>query len=88
MAHRRTGYLNADTFRRFTCQAPSSPPCSTACETGCDRREVIEMGEEGKPKDDDKPGRHEDDREGQVHEDTAKNIDPSKYDPDKKNDDD
>ena len=27
----------------------------------------------------DKPGRHEDDREGQVHEDTAKNIDPSEY---------
>ncbi|MGQ0774127.1 MAG: hypothetical protein ACT4NY_06875 [Pseudonocardiales bacterium] len=27
----------------------------------------------------DKPGRHEDDREGHVHEDTAKQIDPSQY---------
>jgi hypothetical protein len=32
-------------------------------------------------KDDDKPGRHDGDREGHVHEDTAKNIDPSKYRP-------
>ena len=36
-------------------------------------------GKDGKDKGGDKPGRHEDDREGQVHEDTAKNIDPSEY---------
>jgi hypothetical protein len=40
---------------------------------------VIEMSKDGDNKDDDKPGRHEDDREGQVHENTAKKIDPSKY---------
>lgn len=37
------------------------------------------MGKNGNDRDDDKPGRHKDDREGRVHEDTAKNIDPSKY---------
>lgn len=37
------------------------------------------MGKDGDDKKDDKPGRHEDDREGQVHADTAKKIDPSKY---------
>lgn len=37
------------------------------------------MGKSGNDRDDDKPGRHEDDREGRVHEDTAKNIDPSEY---------
>jgi hypothetical protein len=43
-------------------------------------KEVIKMGKDGNgDKDADKPGRHEDDREGHVHEDTAKNIDPSKY---------
>jgi hypothetical protein len=42
-------------------------------------KEVIKMGKDGNgDKDADKPGRHEDDREGHVHEDTAKNIDPSK----------
>lgn len=36
------------------------------------------MGKD-KDKDEDKPGRHEDDREGEVHQDTAKKIDPSQY---------
>ncbi len=39
----------------------------------------MQMGKDGNDKEDQKPGRHEDDREGQVHKDTAKNIDPSKY---------
>jgi hypothetical protein len=42
---------------------------------------------DGKDKNENKPGRHEDDREGQVHEDTAKQIDPSKYGPGKDDDD-
>jgi hypothetical protein len=43
-------------------------------------KEVIKMGKDGNDnKDADKPGRHEDDREGHVHEDTAKKIDPKKY---------
>jgi len=37
------------------------------------------MGKDDKGKDEDKPGRHEDDREGQVHQETAKNIDPTQY---------
>jgi hypothetical protein len=37
------------------------------------------MGTEEKDKYEDKPGRREDDRQGQVHEDTGKKIDPSKY---------
>jgi hypothetical protein len=41
-------------------------------------KEVIKMGKDDN-KDTDKPGRHEDDREGHVHEDTAKKIDPKKY---------
>lgn len=45
------------------------------------------MDKDGKDKNEDKPGRHEDDREGQVHEDTAKKIDPSKYGPGKDDDD-
>lgn len=32
-------------------------------------------------KDQDRPGKHDPEREGHVHEDTAKNIDPSKYSP-------
>ncbi|MFN2497246.1 MAG: hypothetical protein ABR608_15300 [Pseudonocardiaceae bacterium] len=40
----------------------------------------------GKDKDKDKPGRHEDDREGQVHPDTAKQIDPSQYGQNEQND--
>ncbi len=48
-----------------------APATATAIAPSCG---VIEMS-----KDADKPGRHEDDREGQVHEDTAKKIDPSKY---------
>jgi hypothetical protein len=32
-------------------------------------------------KDKDRPGRHDPEREGHVHEDTAKRIDPSKYEP-------
>lgn len=50
-------------------------------------KDVIGMGKDGDDKDEDKPGRHEDDREGQVHEDTAKNIDPSKYGTDDDDDD-
>ncbi len=45
------------------------------------------MGKDGANRADDKPGRHEDDREGQVHEDTARNIDPSKYGTDDDGDD-
>lgn len=41
----------------------------------------------GKDKDDDKPGKHDPEREGHVHEDTAKSIDPSKYDPPPDDDD-
>ncbi|MGH3914485.1 MAG: hypothetical protein ACRDTC_13930 [Pseudonocardiaceae bacterium] len=39
--------------------------------------------DENKNEDDDKdrPGRHDAEREGHVHEDTAKSIDPSKYGP-------
>lgn len=41
--------------------------------------EVIKMGQDHDDKGDDKPGRHDGDREGHVHQDTAKDIDPSKY---------
>lgn len=34
-----------------------------------------------KNKDKDRPGKHDPEREGHVHEDTAKSIDPSKYGP-------
>ncbi|MGH3803386.1 MAG: hypothetical protein ACRDTD_25315 [Pseudonocardiaceae bacterium] len=34
-----------------------------------------------KDKDKDRPGKHDPEREGHVHEDTAKSIDPSKYGP-------
>ena len=30
-------------------------------------------------KNEDRPGRHDSEREGHVHEDTAKRIDPTKY---------
>ena len=50
-------------------------------------KDVIEMGQDGNDKDDDKPGRHEDDREGRVYEDTTKKIDPSKYGTDDDDDD-
>lgn len=53
----------------------------------CAGKEVIEMGKDRDEKNDDKPGRHEDDREGKVHEDTAKKIDPSKYGTDRDDDD-
>lgn len=37
----------------------------------------------GKDKDEgrNRPGKHDPEREGHVHEDTAKRIDPSKYEP-------
>ena len=39
--------------------------------------------DEDKDKDEDKdrPGKHDSEREGHVHEDTAKSIDPSQYGP-------
>lgn len=49
--------------------------------------EVIKMGKDRDDKDGDKPGRHDGDREGHVHEDTAKKIDPSKYGTDDDDDD-
>ena len=63
------------------------PRYSTDCETISSWKDVIEMGKDRNEKNEDKPGRHEDDREGQVHEDTAKKIDPSKYGTDKDDDD-
>ncbi len=36
---------------------------------------------QGKDKDEDRPGKRDPEREGHVHEDTAKSIDPSKYGP-------
>ncbi len=38
-----------------------------------------DKGKDGKDKD--RPGKHGPEREGHVHEDTAKSIDPSKYGP-------
>lgn len=38
-------------------------------------------------KGDDRPGKHDPEREGHVHEDTAKSIDPSQYRPPPDDDD-
>jgi hypothetical protein len=43
-------------------------------------KEERKMGRD-EDKNKDRPGKHDPEREGHVHEDTAKSIDPSKYEP-------
>lgn len=76
--HRRPGWLRQILPARRRAH-PRTPNINRrgVTEMGRDRRD--DKDRDDKDGDENKPGRHEDDREGQVHKETAKNINPSQY---------
>jgi hypothetical protein len=55
--------------------------CSGTPGLGKGRGRVGRDEDKDKDEDKDRPGKHDSEREGHVHEDTAKSIDPSQYGP-------